>query len=246
MIIKTNVIKGFNRGAKTYDQAACLQAKIARQLAQKLPNDSAQHILEIGCGTGLFSQYLVDYFPKADLYLTDIAPAMLEQCQQRLGQPDNIQWQCLDGEALPLLPTFDLIVSSMTLHWFQQLNTSLQNLKQRLKHNGRLLFAMLTENSLHEWRAMCEQFIVPFATPSFPVLMQLKKQFPEMDWRVEIIEEPYPNLQLFLSTLKSLGAIAPRVGYQPLSSATLRKMMRHFDHPIQMTYEVVYGEYHAQ
>lgn len=245
MIIKKSVIAGFNRGAKTYHQAADLQAEIANKLAEKIPAEPAQRILEIGCGTGLFSQHLVQSFPEANLYLTDIAEAMVKQCKTRFDQHGQIQFLCLDGEALPELPAFDLIASSMTLHWFENLTVNLQNITQKLNHNGRFIFSMLTAKSLQEWRSLCETLQVPFATPLFPVSENLQATFPNIRWQIEEVQVHYKNLHHFLSTLKLLGAIAPRAGADRLSLQQLRRMMRRFQTPMMMTYEVAYGEFRA-
>jgi len=243
MTIKNKVLAGFNRGAKTYDQAARLQAKIADRLAAKLTGISAQQILEVGCGTGLLSQHLVTQFPQADLLLTDISPAMIEKCRLRLADLPNIKLACVDGEVLIDLPTFDLITSSMTLHWFKELESSLRYMQQKLRKGGRLVFAMLTENSLPEWRNICHQFAYPVSTPPFPAMTALRENFAELKFTIETIKEVYSNAHDFLNTLKLLGAVAPRAGYVPLTPGKMRTILRHFNSEIEITYEVVYGEY---
>jgi malonyl-CoA O-methyltransferase len=244
MIIKKQLLAGFNRSAETYDKVAHFQAKIAQNTAAKLTHLSAQTILEIGCGTGLFSQHLVNIFPKASLLLTDISPSMLKQCNRRLINHPSISYQCMDGEMLNELTHFDLIVSSMTLHWFKSFNPSLQRITEKLKPGGRLLFAILTENSLAEWRGIYKQFDYPISTPHFPVVAEIKKYFPEIKITVETIKERYANAREFLHILKALGAIAPRSGYLPLAPNKMRKLLRHYHQEIEITYEVLYGEYH--
>jgi malonyl-CoA O-methyltransferase len=243
MAIKNQVIAGFNRGATTYDQAAGLQARIAENLADKLQEMTAANILEIGCGTGLLSSHLIKKFPHANFLFTDISPAMLQQCRQLSLDVGNAEFACLDGEALDALPKFNLITSSMTFHWFKNVIGSLQKLQQQLVKGGRLHFSMLTENSLQEWRAMCIELKNPISTPYFPKITELKSNLPNIKLTVESIRENYQNARMFLNTLKSLGATAPRTDYTPLAVDKMRKMLRHFDHEIEITYEVVYGEY---
>ncbi len=243
MIAKKHIITGFNRGAETYTEAAHLQAKVARNLSHQLCHITAENILEIGCGTGLLTQHLVQAFPKAHFMLTDISPSMIEQCRNRMKGLSNTNWACVDGEHLDKSPFFDLIVSSMTFHWFKELDVSLTNIKQKLKKGGRLVFAMLTENSLREWRDMCNHFNYPIATIHFPSVTRLKKQFPQLKLHTEVIRETYSNTYAFLKTLKLLGATAAREGYTQLTSNKMRKLIRHFDREIEITYEVVYGEY---
>ncbi len=243
MTTKNQVITGFNRGAKTYDQAAGLQALVAENLAKKLQAVAADNILEIGCGTGLLSYHLVKKFPAANMLFTDISPVMLQQCRQQLLDVVQAKFTCLDGESLDELPKFNLITSSMTFHWFENVVASVQQLQQKLVKGGRLQFAMLAENSLQEWRAMCVELNNPVSTPYFPAISELKSHLPNLKFTVELIKETYQNAYTFLTTLKSLGATTPRAGYIPLTTDKMRKMLRHFNHEIEITYEVVYGEY---
>jgi len=245
MIIKKQVIAGFNRGAETYTQAAHLQVKVAKNLSHQLHDAMAEKILEIGCGTGLLTQHLLKVFPQADFLLTDISSSMIEQCRQQVMEFSKVKLACMDGEQLNLLSSFDLIVSSMTLHWFKELESSLIRIKQKLQKGGRLLFSMLSENSLCEWRDMCRHFKYQIATPIFPSLPQLKDQFPEFNWQVETIKEIYPSAHAFLRTLKFLGATAARAGYLPLTADKMRQLIHYFNHEIEITYEVIYGEYQA-
>ncbi|EKD73858.1 MAG: hypothetical protein ACD_45C00171G0007 [uncultured bacterium] len=244
MIIKKQVIAGFNRGTTTYDQVATLQATVAQNLAIQLKNTIVpKRILEIGCGTGLFSQHLIHAFLNADICLIDISPAMIEHCRQRFADFPRVQLHCLDGEQLHSLPCFDLIVSSMTFHWFEEIEKSLTEIKQKLTPNGSLFFSVLAENSFVEWRKLCEKMHVSVATPEFPSIGQLTKLFPQL--KIEIMKETYQNVNTFLRTLKLLGATASRAGHVPLSLANMRQIMQNFTEPMEITYEVVYGEYQA-
>ncbi|MEO8402789.1 MAG: methyltransferase domain-containing protein [Gammaproteobacteria bacterium] len=244
MVRKKQVIAGFNRGAKTYDLAAGLQARVAERLATKLRDSLPGQVLEIGCGTGLFSRHLMRKYPAADVLLTDISPSMIAECREKFSKYPTIKFSCVDGESLTPAPAYDLIVSSMTLHWFKEFEQSFTRIVQTLKDRGRFVFAMLSENSLHEWRAMCQKLNISPATPSFPTLQSLTRELPDLQLRVETIKEIYPNAFSFLKTLKSIGAIAPKADHVPLTPTTMWKLLEHFDHEIEITYEVVYGEYH--
>lgn len=245
MIQKSQIINGFNRGALTYNQAAFLQHKVAEKLATCFLPENAGKILEIGCGTGLLSQHLINKFPYADLYLTDIATSMLEQCKQQFADKTNVTFLQMDAETPPNLPQFDLITSSMTFHWFNQLTQSIKHFKQQLKPGGKLLFSMLSDNSLQEWRDCCSENQIAAATPLFPSVNDLKQEFPEIKFHVELITEMYPSAHAFLHTLKSIGAVAPRENYQQLTAGALRKLLRQRQHEFNISYEVVYAEYQA-
>jgi malonyl-CoA O-methyltransferase len=243
MIMKDRITHCFNKGAKTYDFSAGVQAKVAKSLAQRLLKFSAQSILEIGCGTGLFSQELQNRYPHASQLLIDISPEMIAQCKKRFNENSFMQFDCMDGENIATPMQFDLIASSMTVHWFSELKKSFENIISRLKPGGRFIFALLGENSLQEWRSHCQQFNYPVATTPLPSFKKLKQDFPVMKIEKELVFQKYNNLRDFLLTLKGIGATTSPSYYVPLSTNKLRKILKHFNHEITMTYEVIYGEY---
>lgn len=248
MVLKERIINCFNSKACSYDAAADIQPAVALRLADKLSGVAASSILEIGCGTGLFSQYLCQHFPNADLLLTDIAPAMVSACQQRFASNNSkVTVKCLDGEHLGDIQTFDLITSSMTVHWFSAMQESLLNIISKLNPGGRFVFAMLGRNSLSEWRHFCHEHQASIPTPTFPMLQEIQMMFPEMELQVELSKQHYPSAHDFLKTLKEIGANAPVASHVPLSSGMLRRIMRALDastsHDIAITYEIIYGSY---
>ncbi|MHB1947633.1 MAG: methyltransferase domain-containing protein [Gammaproteobacteria bacterium] len=241
--MKQKIVQCFNRGAKTYDSAAIVQMKIAEQLAVHLSHSPVEDILEIGCGTGLFSQLLQMRFPQASLLLSDIAPEMIEVCKNRFSESDRIDFMCQDGEALKLTKDYDLIASNMTLHWFNNIQKGLDNIIAKLKPNGKLVFAILGENSLIEWREMCEKLRIPVPTPHFPAREYLQKAFPKMQFNVETFQHRYASIYDFLKSLKNIGAVATQENYICLPAGTLRGLFRKYPNEIAVSYEVIYGSY---
>lgn len=247
MIFKEQIINRFNSGAYTYDMAADVQRIVAHDFAARLPDISAQTILEIGCGTGLFSQHLVQHFPSASLILTDIAPAMVDICQARFVDQANVDVICMDGEAVTLPASFDLIFSCMTMHWFADIKNSLLQLSTKLARGGRIFFAMLGENSLSEWRKICQSCDVIPPTPRFPSAREIKKAFPTMTIQVDVLQQYYPSTFYFLQKMKLIGAHTPHPNHTPFCPGKLRSIMRNFDkkypHGLTISYEIIYGSY---
>lgn len=241
--MKERILHCFNKGAKTYDSAAIVQAEVAARLLQHLPNQTAQNILEIGCGTGQFSQMLVSRYPSANLQLTDIAPSMIDICKERLSSATSVQFICTDIETVDPIPRFDLIVSSMTLHWFTEIQKSFAKIMANLAPGGQFIFAMLGEHSLHEWKKICEEMQFAIPTPLFPAKNMLKKLFPNMKLQTEMLRHSYKNAYDFLSSLKKIGATATKKEYVSSSAGKLRNILRRFNHEIEISYEVIYGHY---
>lgn len=243
MIIKKEVTAGFNRGALTYNGAAKLQEKVAKELSLRLSGIEASEILEVGCGTGLLSQYLFQSFPQAEFVLIDIASKMIDVCHQRFNHANKINLLCADGEALAINQDFNLIASSMTIHWFANPLESMQKLALQLKPGGKFIFSMLGTSSLSEWKSICSEFNVSDATPIFPDFNFVRKELSEFVFEKKLIKHSYKNIQDFLSSLKLLGATTPRKDYTPLPSGKLREIMRVYNMPLEISYEIIYGEY---
>lgn len=240
--MKTAIQQNFNKHAMTYDDSAFLQSKVGHKLSKKLP-DTARCILEIGCGTGLFSQHLINLYPNANIVLTDIAPNMISQSQKRLGDHSNVIFQCIDGEKLTLEKKYDLIVSNMSLHWFTQYSKSFEKIIDLLIPKGHFIFAMVGENSLSEWQTIYEKYNYPVSTPVFPSRDKLEELFPFHSLTSELITLKYDDAYHFLSSLKKIGATTAREETTPLSPIKLRKILREYSKELSMTYEIIYGHY---
>lgn len=245
MVLKERIINCFNSGSYQYDTKADIQPQVATRLAQRLEGLSAHSVLEIGCGTGFLSRHLQQVFPAASLLLTDISPAMLEKCGKNISDSKTVELRCIDGESLKLSSGFDLIVSSMSLHWFNQYMLSIAKILEKLNSGGRFEFAMLGESSLHEWRELFLKHELSCPTPTFPNVNNIQENFPDFSLQIEVIQQHYNCGYDFLKTLKNIGANAAQKNHVPLSPGRLRSIMREFDNKQNKTisYEIIYGSY---
>ncbi len=75
----------FGARAASYELHAELQRAVADKLARFLPDLERPRVLELGCGTGLFSRHLVGRYPEGSFVLTDAAPAMIAECRRNLA-----------------------------------------------------------------------------------------------------------------------------------------------------------------
>ena len=111
----------FDQTAATYDRdrmklIPCHEAFYRAALA--LIPASAQYILELGAGSGLFSAMLRANFPSAHLHLIDFSEPMLALARQRLGSSGDPLLTCslADYTAHPLPAGCDAVVSSLSIH----------------------------------------------------------------------------------------------------------------------------------
>ena len=66
------IAASFGARAESYERHAGLQRAVADKLARLLPELNSPHVLELGCGTGLFSRHLIARYPEGRFVLTDV------------------------------------------------------------------------------------------------------------------------------------------------------------------------------
>lgn len=87
----------------------------AIELARRVPRD-ARRVLELAAGTGrLTRQLLATLGPDAELVVTDLNGAMLEQARRALSDP-RATWEVADAQELPFAAaSFDVVVCQFGL-----------------------------------------------------------------------------------------------------------------------------------
>ena len=87
----------------------------AADLAARSVKVSSPAILDLGAGTGLLSEFVMQKVKKASLYLLDESSDMLANAQQRLAKYDPQIFIQSMTEPLPAI-TFHAVVSSLAIH----------------------------------------------------------------------------------------------------------------------------------
>ncbi len=121
--------------------------KQAMAYVRKLPvpfaidNVSNAKILDLGCGTGLLTQRLLEYFPTAQILGIDLSSAMLEIAQQKLSsyQPRLTLEQKNAMDLDYPSQSFDLIICSSVWHYFTAPDIVLNHIYRLLKPQGYLI-----------------------------------------------------------------------------------------------------------
>lgn len=205
MIDKMRVARQFSRAADKYDAAAHVQSDVAFDAQQRLPR-TVGTLLDIGCGTGRVTQVLAQ---RANRTIgLDIAQGMLSYAAQRYP---GICWLAGDAEALPLQSnSVDCVFSSMALQWCEEPGRVLQELQRVLRPGGKMVLAVMVENSLHELSHCWQQL------DSAP---HVNRFLPTRDWQyaaqklglsIEVQEQPYvtyhASVRELLGSIKDIGA----------------------------------------
>ncbi|HWJ69803.1 MAG TPA: methyltransferase domain-containing protein [Sphingobium sp.] len=243
---KAQIGAAFAAAVDFYDESADVQRTVARHLAAMAGRERLTprgQILEIGCGTGLLTREIRRRWPEATLTATDLAPAMIDATARHdLG----VRLLAMDGEA-PVFdgPWFDLILSSLTFQWFEDLPGALVRLHGLLRPGGSLYFATMGADSFASWRDAHARLGVEPGLPTYPTLAQLRTLLAGFGDAFACDEQhplPLRGGQALLRHFRAIGAHVPRPGYRPLGPTALRKVIARFDAGGGETaYHVLYG-----
>lgn len=153
MINKAFVQKHFDRSVSQYDKGAGLHRFIAdKLLAMASLNGHKKNILEIGCGTGYLTSLICSGWNPENLTAVDISNNMIESTKERCLVHDNIEFIRKDGERLSFEDgrKFDLVVSSSTFQWFNDIYSSFKHYHSMIEDGGEFLFSMFVEDTFCE------------------------------------------------------------------------------------------------
>lgn len=240
-IDKTKLGSNFNRHAGDYDHYAGVQRRMAQQLLRQIQTSGQQfnRILEIGCGTGYFTQLLRQAWPLAQIIALDLAPASLQSARRRLGNDSNIHWIAADGEQF-IPGTFDLITSNSVFQWFSHPDQSCRRFWEHLRPGGWLAFTTLGPQTFQELSASLARAAQEFphlAIPPIPASrfadsadwdkFLMAAQFSSIDLQRQCEIETYPHPLDFLRALSRMGTANPQPAFMP--RRLLSAMIRHYD-----------------
>ncbi|OJW47212.1 MAG: hypothetical protein BGO67_02840 [Alphaproteobacteria bacterium 41-28] len=243
----SKVVQAFSRAKDSYDQYALVQNFVAQRLAANIlrkEGTSLGTILEVGCGTGMLSHRLALH---ADQYvLTDISFSLLQKAQGQ-ARGGHVFPLVVDGERPCFSASFDVIVSNLALHWFQDPKSALVRLAACLKPGGRLYITTLGNNTFHEWRTAHTLAEAPCGILDFISFGQLKDWLPLSGFRH--VEEEWvtttPSSALeFLRSLKAIGGRMPHPGHSPLPYRIFKRVMDIYNLNPRSSCQILYGTYH--
>ncbi|WP_223668624.1 malonyl-ACP O-methyltransferase BioC [Kangiella shandongensis] len=149
-ISSADVARSFSQAAKTYDEAAFFQRIAGERLFERLDYFKLQPetIVDLGCGTGVFTRELSQRFTQSSVTGVDIAEGMVQWCRQRSASEEYI---CANAMALPFEDnSVDLIFSNLAIQWLEDLPGLFKELNRVLRPEGLLLFTTLGPDTLKE------------------------------------------------------------------------------------------------
>ena len=209
---RQRVARAFARGAPTYDRHAELQRHVADRLLRQMPtiNDDAT-VVDLGCGTGYCTQLIRQRTSMATVIGLDLAVPMLQLTRQRCGE--RLPLLCADAQSLPLRDaSSDLIVSSLTVQWCNDVRKLFAELQRVLRPGGCVLLSTLGPETLQELRAAWAQVDASRAGNEFVshavLLAAAHAAGLYANITTELRVRHYQSLNALVRELKALGANA--------------------------------------
>jgi SAM-dependent methyltransferase len=152
----------FDKAAVVWDEdpdRVEMAKAIALAMIRELMPEGNEITLDYGTGTGLISLELREHVKK--IVAVDSSPGMLEVlrgkiAQERISSIEPKEWQI--GRPADGLPSFDIIVSSMTFHHMPDTEAAARALYSLLKPGGRIAVADLDSDNgeFHEKPGIAE------------------------------------------------------------------------------------------
>lgn len=256
MRFSKEVCNAFHKQAGVYDRVALVQREIGEQLFERLTylKMEPNYVLDLGCGTGVFSKLLKKKYPKAKIVSLDIAHGMLLEAQAKYRwSPKNVFFTRADMHALPFKNNlFDLIFSNQVLHWSTDWPQLMRELNRVMHIGGCLMFSTLGPDTFLELRGEEERRFAH--TNSFMDMhdigdILLREHFLDPVVDMEKLSVHYDDWQALLRSLKNQGVRNVSTNRNP--GLTGKRAWQSFENSVQqyqtvegkfpLTYEVVYG-----
>ena len=205
---RVNIAKSFGSASKSYDVSARLQRFSGKHLMPWLPNRNDLTVLDLGSGTGFFTDLLAGSYNQ--VIGLDISNEMLNFAKENRNK--NILWLEADAHNIPLKDnSIDFIYSNLVIQWFDPLDEAITEMLRVLKPGGLLIFTTLVEGTLHELKSSWKQVDDDQHVIDFKTVTELNTLFNNengklLEQKCQDIVLEYQNVIHLARELKGLGA----------------------------------------
>jgi len=236
----SSVARRFSRAAQTYERGAGLHRHVAARLLEMTPDPEClgtTSILEVGCGTGVLSEKLLQRYPGVSLCLLDVAEPMVSYVKERWGTAPGLQYVVSDVRDFRSECQFDWVFSSSALHWITPLDQTFACIRGLLTPGGGISAALMIDGTLGELHALRRR-IAPGKMPTgrLPTTDEVISTLQGAGFSVtareeEAIQTRYHSADDFLNTLHAQGLTGGSVSRSasPLSRMELKRLRKEYD-----------------
>jgi SAM-dependent methyltransferase len=134
----------FDRGVAAYHEAFLAAANIG----------AAEHVLDIGCGTGQTTRDAARAAPAGSALGVDLSSQMIDRARRRAAQEgiSNVRFEQADAQVYPFEPAvFDVAISRTGAMFFGDIVAAFSNIGRALRPAGRLTLLTWQPPRDNEW-----------------------------------------------------------------------------------------------
>jgi malonyl-CoA O-methyltransferase len=236
--VKAEIADSFGKAASFYDEHASVQKEVADRLIASLQpwRDiiPSGPIIELGAGTGFVTKGVADLYPGREIQVMDFSEGMIQFCQSKLADYDNLSFKIGDAEQVPEVddPHYAMTVSGFTAHWFDHPAQTLAKWLEITKPGGLLLASFPGNESFPKWKKYCQELGLPFTANELPdveeMVIKMSVGPAQVDYYEDAITREYESAKDFFDQLKSLGMNTLKQGRQ-LTSKEMSLLVDHWD-----------------
>jgi malonyl-CoA O-methyltransferase len=208
ILCRIKIAKSFGSASHSYDVSSRLQRYTGKKLMSFLPNRTDLTVLDLGSGTGFFTDILASKYQQT--IGLDISAKMLAFAQEKRDQ--RISWLEADAYQLPFQDnSLDVIYSNLVIQWCDPLEDLVTEVLRVLKPGGLFIFSTLLDGTLYELKSSWAQIdndkhVIDFKTANElkPILDNSSCRL--LEQRTENLVLEYQNVIHLARELKGLGA----------------------------------------
>lgn len=246
----------FSSAAHTYEAISQLQDRVARRLMDMLPaGTSPARILDAGCGTGRLIFIARKRWTNAHCTGVDIAPGMIREAARVLAADPHVDLHTADIANFSNDETYDLILSSSSLHWLRPFDRGLRHTAGLCAPGGLAAISVMLDGTLTELhqsrRAAAPDKPPAGRLPTFKEFENAAHDIPDMRVRrIEHVKAEFdqPTARDVLKTVHEMGVTGGDVSrsHTPLTRGELKKLTEHYesnfksDTGVKVTFKVGY------
>jgi malonyl-CoA O-methyltransferase len=209
---KSVIVRNFSKSAYIYDEYAGIQRLTANYLIDEIPKIGLKRILEIGCGTGIYTRLLQKEFRFSRIQAVDISENMIMKACENM-QSGGVEFETVDAEKMILEEKYDLITSNSVFHWFESMEKAISRFSNALNKGGWLVFSVFGPSTFFELasslRKISKESNMQVASCDFWEKEKLEKVLAKLFSQISVkevtIQREYPSLTDLLREIKYTG-----------------------------------------
>ncbi|MEI3607057.1 class I SAM-dependent methyltransferase [Pseudogracilibacillus sp. SE30717A] len=188
-----------------------------------VPNMKGKSVLDLGCGDGHFSKYCIENGAKKVIGI-DISTNMIERAKKINGDK-HIEYICVPMEDLKLTnQQFDLVISSLSIHYVEDYSALIRNINRLLKSNGEFIFStehpiVTARKGTSHWISTEENNKLHWALDNYH-----EEGKREHDWFVDGVVIYHRTISTLINTLIENGFVLDKIVEPQPTPVGLEKM----------------------